>query len=135
MPKIAKFWFAACLRIMDAPDLHDELNVVLGVPTFSHKKGEPNDDPVATKPWQNSIWSIESPLPEHRDLGEHLCWLEEFTRPHTAYLRDLITRRAARVDIYMSYRCSDDHRGFGLDPEQLDLFVRLGVRFELSIMT
>lgn len=137
MPKAppAQFWFAAALRIMDAPDLHDELTSLLGPPTYSHRKGELNDSPQATRPWQNSIWSVESPLPEQRDLGEHLGWIADFALPHADYLRDLIARRAARVDIYMSYHCSEDHRGIGLDPERLEVFVRLGVRFELSIMT
>lgn len=137
MPKLRKpkFWFNASLRIHNAPDFHEEITERLGSPTHCHKKGEPKPkNPPARNPWPNDIWIRESPLPEKRDIGDHLGWIADFARPHTTYLRRLI-RRGARIDIYMSY-CSDhDHCGFGIDPQHLELFVRLGIRLEVSVMT
>ena len=135
MPKSTKpkFWFNASLRIHEAPELHEEIAARLGTPTHCHRKGEPKESP-GRHPWPNDIWIRESPVPERRDIGEHLAWIADFARPHTTYLRRLI-RRGARIDIYMSY-CSDhDHCGFGLDPQHLEIFVRLGIRLEVSIMT
>ena len=77
---------------------------------------------------------IKSPLPERRDIGEHLAWVAEFARPHATYLRKLV-RRDVRIDIYMTYCCDYEHCGIGLGPEQLEIFTRLGIRMEISILT
>ncbi|MBI2516616.1 MAG: DUF4279 domain-containing protein [Opitutae bacterium] len=135
MPKSPKpkFWSGASLRIHDAPELHDEISARLGPPSASHKKGELRS-PTSKRPWPNDIWMKDSPLPERRDIGEHLAWIAKFARPHSAYLRRLI-RRGARIDIYLSYRCDHDHCGIGLAPEHLEIFTRLGIRMEVSILT
>ena len=132
-PQKPKFWFNASLRIHDAPDLHDEITARLGTPTEYHKKGDERT-PKSKRPWPNDIWMRNSPLPERRDIGEHLAWVAEFARPHATYLRRLI-RRGVRIDIYMTYCCDHEHCGFGLAPEHLDIFTRLGIRMEVSIMT
>ena len=130
-----KFWFNASLRIHDAPEFHDDLTARLGRPTHCHKKGEPKPkSPPAKHPWPNDIWIRESPLPEKQDIGDHLGWIADFARPHSNYLRRII-RRGARIDIYMSYRSDHDHCGFAIDPQHLELFVRLGIRLEVSVMT
>jgi hypothetical protein len=77
---------------------------------------------------------MESPLPERRDIDEHLAWVATFARPHAAYLRRLI-RRGARIDIYMSYRCDHEHCGIDLAPEHLEICTRLGIRMGISILT
>ena len=135
MPKSTKpkFWSSASLRIHDAPQLHEEITARLGTPSECHKKGDMRS-PASKRPWPNDVWMMDSPLPERRDIGEHLAWVADFARPHTTYLRRLI-RRGARIDIYMSYRCDHDHCGIGLDPEHLEIFTRLGIRMEVSILT
>jgi hypothetical protein len=128
-----KFWFSASLRIMNAPERHEEITSRMGQPSHCHTKGDSDPD-RAGKLWKNSIWYRESPLPEQQDIGDHLAWVADFAAPHEDYLRQLIAD-GARIDIYMSY-CSDhDHCGFGLDPKHLEIFVRLGIRFEVSVMT
>ena len=135
MPKSTKpkFWFSACFRIHDVSELHGEITKRLGAGSECHKKGDLRSA-TSKRPWPNDIWIKESPLPERRDIGEHLAWVAEFARPHTSYLRRLV-RRGARMDVYMSYRCDHDHCGFGLAPEHLEIFTRLGIRMEVSILT
>ena len=132
-PVKPKFWSGASLRIHDAPKLHDEITARLGTPSECHQKGDVRS-PASKRPWPNDIWMMDSPLPERREIDKHLAWVAEFARPHSAYLRRLI-RRGARIDIYMSYRCDDEHRGIGFDPEHLEIFIRLGIRMEVSILT
>lgn len=128
-----KFWFNALFRIMDAPERHEEITSRLGPPSHCHAKGDPDPD-RAGKFWKNSIWYRESPLPEQQDIGDHLAWVAGFASPHENYLRQRISD-GARIDIDVS-SCSDhDHCGFGLDPKHLEIFVRLGIRFEVSVMT
>jgi hypothetical protein len=131
--KASRFWFGACLRIHDVPDLHDEITARLGKPSECHKKRDLRPS-SSKRAWPNDIWMRESPLPEWRDIGEHLAWVAELARPHVAYLRRVI-RRGARMDIYMTYCCDHEHCGFGLSPEHLEIFTRIGMRFEVSIMT
>jgi hypothetical protein len=131
--KKPSFWFNASLRIHDAPDFHDKITNRLGTPTECHKRGELASS-VSGRRWPNDIWMVESPLPERRDISEHLAWAGEFARPHVRFLRSLI-RRGARIDIYMTYCCDHEHCGFGLPPEHLDIFTRLAIRMEVSIMT
>ncbi|RYD71602.1 MAG: DUF4279 domain-containing protein [Verrucomicrobiaceae bacterium] len=127
------FWCRASLRIMDAPQCHEEVNSVLGSPSHCHVAGELASEESGRR-WKNSIWIRESSVPEERELHEHLAWIVDFASPHEAFLRRLADE-GARIDVYMSYACSDDHRGFGFDPEQLEFLVRLGIRMEVSIMT
>lgn len=118
---------------MGVPERHEEITVRLGDPSHCHVAGD--QDPARPgKSWKQSVWLRESPRPEQEDIGEHLAWIAEFARRDEDFLRQLIAA-GARVDIYISY-CSDhDHCGFGLDPQHLEIFVRLGIRLEVSIMT
>lgn len=84
--------------------------------------------------WQNSIWILESALPEERELHEHLRWVVSRARPHLRYLRELVAS-GVRVDVYLWYSCNEDHRGFGFDPEDLGFFAEAGIRLEVSVMT
>ena len=127
------FWFGASLRIHGRPELHAEITERLGTPSECHKKGEIRSDPTG-RTWPNDIWMIESPLDERCDISEHLAWIDTFARPHMTYLRRLI-RRGARIDVYMSYRSTEDHCGFGLPPERLEFIARLGVPLEVSVLT
>ncbi|MFZ4693791.1 MAG: DUF4279 domain-containing protein [Verrucomicrobiia bacterium] len=131
--KLPKFWFSASLRIHDVPEYHEQITARLGLPSECHKKGDPKSPP-GKHPWPNDIWMRNSPLPERRDIAEHLAWVSNFARPHLRYLRHLI-RRGARIDVYMSYSCDHEHCGFGLAPKHLAIFTRLGIRMEVSIMT
>jgi hypothetical protein len=118
---------------MDAPHLHDEIIAILGEGTDHHKKG----DPVPArdgKHWKNDIWMIETPISEQEDISEHLRWLVGYIEPHEEQIKSWISR-GARADFYFSYCCDHDHCGFGLPPDLLDVFPRLGLRLAVSIMT
>jgi hypothetical protein len=129
----ARFRFSACLRIKDVPHLHAEIIDQLGPGTENHKEGDVRQlEPL--RKWRNSIWIMSAPVAEEEDLGKHLGWVSGFAKTHERFLRDLMSR-GAKIDIYMSYACSDDHRGFGLAPELLEIFPKLGIRFEMSVMT
>ena len=129
----ASFWSSASLRIMDVPELHSEIIEALGDGSFHHIAGDTRSENSLRK-WRNSIWSIEAPLPETMEIHDHLKWMSDYALQKESFLLSL-KRRGARIDIYMSYACDDDHRGFGLDPSLLEVFVRLGIRFEMSIIT
>lgn len=128
-----KFWCGASLRIMNVPQWHQEASDVLGAPSYCHSIGDVDPDRTGRR-WKNSIWMRQASVPEERELHEHLAWIVEYASPHEAFLRKLIGE-GARIDIYMSYACNDDHRGFGFDAKHLELFVRLGIRMEVSVMT
>ena len=127
------FWSRACLRIMDVPEMHDEIIENLGQGTFHHKAGDIRLT-VPLRRWKNNIWCIEAPVPKNMEIHHHLKWVSDFALKNESYLKSL-KARDARIDIYMSYACDEDHRGFGLDPELLEVFVRLGIRFEMSVLT
>jgi hypothetical protein len=118
---------------MDAPQLHDEIIATLGSGTECHKRGDAIPD-RAGKTWKNDIWEIEAPIPEEVDIAIHLKWLSEYALKHEEQIRRWM-QAGARVDLYFSYCCDHDHCGFGLDPELLSVFPKLGIRFEMSIMT
>ena len=118
---------------MDAPHLHEEIEALLGDGTDNHKQGDPVPDREG-KIWKNDIWLIETPIPEEEDIAEHLRWLVNFVLPHEDRIKEWISR-GARADFYFSYCCDHDHCGFGLPPDLLEVFPRLGIRFEVSIMT
>ncbi len=133
MSDTATFRFSACLRIMGVPHLHAEIIEQLGPGTESHKEGDVRQlEPL--RRWRNSIWINSAPIAEKEDIAKHLGWVANFASAHEQFLRDLISK-GAKIDIYMSYACSDDHRGFGLDPHLLEIFPKLGIRFEMSVMT
>ncbi len=127
------FWFRASLRIKDAPHLHQEIIARLGEGSECHQAGDRQHSNPKRR-WPNDIWLISDPLDEKEELGAHLEWVTDFAELHEEFLRSLINRGAI-IDIYVSYRCDQDHRGFGLDPRLLSVLVRLGIRFEMSIMT
>ena len=128
-----KFWFNGSMRIMDAPNLHDEIIQVLGEGSECHKKGSPLPKNKNRK-WPNDIWLINTPIPEEMDIAEHLKWLCEFVQPYEEQIKEWI-EQGAQIDFYFSYCCDHDHCGFGLPADLLDIFPRLGIRMEVSIMT
>jgi hypothetical protein len=133
MSSEAKFRFSACLRIKGVPHLHAEILENLGSGTESHKEGDvAQAEPL--RRWRNSIWIMSAPVAEEEDIAKHLGWVSSFASEHEKYLKELISK-GAEMDIYMSYACSEDHRGFGLDPHLLEIFPKLGIRLEVSVMT
>lgn len=132
METINKHWFRATLRIKDAPHLHEDIKRILGEGTECHKRG----DPVPNKPgkrWSNDIWIVRARTPDEAEPTEHLKWIAEFVRPHEEQIKQW-AENGAKIDIYLSYACSNEHTGFGLSPEALSMFVRINVPLEVSIV-
>ena len=116
---------------MDAPELHGEISLTLGDPTECHHRGEEKYDRPG-RYWSNDIWVVNSPLPERSEIHDHLGWLCDFVEPHEDKLRIWMSS-GARIDMFFTYSCSDEVRGFGVSPELLSVFSRLGIRMEVSI--
>ena len=131
-PDETAFWSSAALRVMDVPELHSEIIAALGEGTHHHKIGDIRST-TPLREWKNSIWAIEAPVPDTYEVHHHLKWISDYALNNELFLKSL-KARGARIDIYMSYACDEDHRGFGLEPSLLEVFVRLGIRFEMSVM-
>jgi Domain of unknown function (DUF4279) len=128
----SKYLYDASLRIMDVPSKHEEITATLGIqPTKCHKAGDIN--PKINKPWKNSIWAIDSPLPKDVDFNKHLRWIAELIAPHETFLRNL-KDQGARMDLYCGYMTDSIHSGFVVDAESLVLPARLGISFGVSVM-
>ena len=128
-----QFWFSACLRIKDAPELHGEIIENLGHGSEHHKKGDIVPE-APDKTWSNSIWIMDAPVPEEEDISKHLKWISDYAYANIDSLKNLIEQNA-NIDIYIAYCCDHDHCGFGLDPDLLKIFNDLGIRLEVSIIT
>ncbi len=118
---------------MDAPHLHEEIMLALGEGDECHRKGDDIPEEPG-KTWKNDIWFIKTPISERDEIPEHLKWLCEFIQPHEDKIQRWISE-GARVDLYFSYACNDNHRGFCISGDRLSVFSRLNIPFEISIMT
>jgi hypothetical protein len=120
-------------RVMNAPQLHDEIEKALGPATHSHTAGSEKVERPG-KFWKNDIWILDSPLPKERQIHEHLKWLSDFLTPHEPVIARWISQ-GAKVDLFFSYSCSDNGRGFGVPGKYLGIFDRLDIPFEVSVAT
>ena len=106
---------------------------ILGSATHMHECGDLKPESPQAR-WKNSIWFVDSPLPEENDVRAHLEWLITWLAPDIVFVRDLVSKGVA-LDVYVSYSCNDDHRGFRLEASQLEFFGELKIPLEISIMT
>jgi hypothetical protein len=118
---------------MNAPHLHEEIVALLGHGTECHCKGDEHPNRPG-RHWGNDIWIQDSRVPERNEIADHLRWLSDFIRPHEPVLQAWI-KQGARIDLYFSYCCNEDHRGFGIPGDLLGVFSRLKIPLEVSIMT
>ena len=62
------FRFSASLRVMEAPELHHEIEAETGLkPSKVHCKGDLKY-PGKSYVWKNDIWMLESPLDRELEL-------------------------------------------------------------------
>jgi hypothetical protein len=73
-------------------------------------------------------------LPKAKQIHEHLKWLSDFLTPHEPAIARWISQ-GAKVDLFFSYSCSEDDRGFGVPGKSLGIFHRLDIPFEVSVVT
>lgn len=120
----------ACLRIMGKGLDLNEITRHLGIePTYSHKEF---DLGRFRRPYTQDMWSLDSPLENHRELNSHLRWLAKILKPHHAYLRSL--RKTAKMDIFCSYTQIGQDGGLSIAPKSLSIITELNIRLEISII-
>jgi hypothetical protein len=122
---------SATLRILDAPDLHEEITLKTGMqPSHAHKIGEEKTPGAA---WDNSIWMLESPLGPQAEISEHLEWLWRQVRPHVSYFKGLKTS-GVKLDIFCGFRTDTDTGGFSIEPSALAIVTELQIPIEVSVI-
>ena len=121
--------FSAGFRIMNAPELHDEMSKIIK-PTIVHKKGEKRYKNIT---WNNDIWGIKSPLPKEKSLAEHILWIWEQIKPHINYFMDL-KKKGVEMDLFCSFTTDSDQDGFTLDARTYEFINKLQLNIEFSII-
>jgi len=125
------FRFSASLRVMEAPELHHEIEVVTSLkPSQVHCKGDLKY-PGKSYVWENDIWMLDSPLDRKLELTDHLNWLWNTIKPHSAYFKSLL-ENGIHVDVFCGYRSDCDHAGFEVQPDALEIFTKLHIPFGVS---
>lgn len=121
----------AGLRIMGVGLNLAAISHNLGIdPTYSHKEG----DHINSREKQNQdMWILDSPLDKKKSLDEHLRWLVKHLSNHYDYLKSL--KPVAKIDIFCSYTSEGEQAGFSLSPKSLSVFVELGIKLELSLIS
>ena len=123
--------FSASLRVMDAPEIHEEISSKLKS-SHEHKKGEVRELKL-NKRWENSVWILKSPLPKTDSLTKHLEWIWETIKPHIEYFKSLIDANI-NIDIFCSYTSDCDNGGFELKPQVYEMLATLKVQIGFSII-
>lgn len=127
------FAYSASLRVMNAPELHNEISKITGIePSECHCIGDIANVKSGRK-WENDIWIISSPLSKYKDLTEHLRWLQKKIKPHFKYFKMLI-KKGVKIDIFCGYSSDCDTAGFCIKPEALEIFVELEIPLEVSVI-
>jgi hypothetical protein len=81
--------------------------------------------------WHNSLWFLESPLGENRNLNDHLAWLLDQLEPKIPVLNTL--SQSHRVDLFCGFSSGSGQGGFVLDSSTLARLGRLGVPLVLDL--
>jgi Domain of unknown function (DUF4279) len=123
--------YSASLRIFgDALDF-DEITRTLRIePTGTYRKGTRKGQ--RSPPYSHDMWTLSPNLPEERPLAEHIDALWAAIRHGEDYLRELKT--IATVDVFLGYRSNIDTAGVEIPHRCLEMFVRLEIPLELSIV-
>jgi hypothetical protein len=104
-----------------------EITAVIGIsPTREYEKGDiisrKSPKPVRR---QNSMWMIESGLPESADIEDHILSLCDKIQPCSEALNSL--RSDCDVDIFCGYFSESGQAGFSLSNQVLGRVVSLGL--------
>jgi len=122
---------SASLRVMDAPELHDEITRKTGIePSHCHKKGEAR---LPNGTWENSIWMIESPLGPEAEMSAHLQWLWQQVAPQVSVFKELKASGVA-LDVFCGFRTDTDTGGFSNQPKALSIVTELEIPIEVSVI-
>ncbi len=127
-------WFAASLRISGDTLQPEDIDRILGLkPTRIHRRGEPRGrhGKSAETHWSHSLWSLESPLGEGRDLAEHLKWLLDALEPRVSVLKKLAEQY--RIDLFCGFSSRSGQGGLVLDAAILRRLAGLGIPITLDL--
>ena len=127
--------FSATLRIMNAPEIHDEIEKTTGIkPTHVHVRGDiAFRGTKKVRLWENDLWSLKSPLDGALELSRHLDWLWDTIEPHADYFQDL-AEKGVKMDVFCGYRSDSDEGGFSLTSSALQIVQKLGISVEFSVI-
>ncbi len=127
------FSYSASLRVKNAPELHDEISDFTGLePSECHYRGDIANLNSGRK-WNNDIWTYKSNLSESNDLTDHLIFLWNAIEPYSDYFKTLIDK-GVDIDVFCGYSSDCDHAGLSIKPEAFEIFQKLKIPFELSII-
>ena len=128
----AKFWYHVSFRVRNAGLFHDKLTTLLGVPTHCHKK----EDGIFEKPQEKrkyDMWVISKEEDGNDDLIGQMSFLENLISCNKDFLKEL-HNNGIYMDIFLSYDCSEEGLGFGIDAKYLQCFSECGISLQVSIL-
>jgi hypothetical protein len=133
MKSAGYFHFCASFRIIDAAQVHAEINSRLGLkPSSTTLRGDPLRE-LPDRTASHDMWVLDSPIPEESPFSEHLAWLDQQLRPHLEFLRSL-RERGISMDIFLGYRTDHDCSQFQILPGRTDIASAIGVPLNVSII-
>ena len=122
------FEYSATLRVHGASLPFEEIATTLGVPaTHVHRAGEQSR---LKRAYKEDAWHFTAPVPEEKELTEHLRHLWTVVQPHVDYL----TRLNATVDVFCGYRSNKGASSFTVEPDALHIFTALGAPLIVSVI-
>lgn len=92
-------WAKASLRVFSDAVSIEDISALLGVAaSHSYRKGQPVSSRNEKVLRHESVWLLDSPLADSKDLTSHLEWLLDFIEPRLHVIRSLQT--ACHVDLF-----------------------------------
>ncbi len=126
-----RFSYSAGLRIFgEIDDLEDISQRLDLIPCHVHRRGEKCS--VRAKAYKHDMWIYEAPVAGDLPLGQHLAVLWAAVRRNKDYLLSL--KQQCTVDVVCSYMTDCGTGGFEVAPEDLVIFIELGVPFGVSVI-
>jgi len=121
--------YGASFRIIGEDLPFEEIESTLGfVATYKHRKGNKRGTHVL----EDDRWTLESPLSEDKELGEHLEWLWSKLLSQKQYLVGLKDKH--HLDVFAGYRSDCDHCGTVISAQGMKICYEFDIPLELSIV-
>jgi hypothetical protein len=123
------FEYKASFRIFGHELPIEEIERTLPVfPVYKHRRGEIHGSSI----YKDDMWRLDSPLSEHRPIGEHLDWLWLQLKPHKPFLLKL--KQNHKIDVFVGYESNCDMAGVEIPIESMSIYYELAIPFGLSII-
>ena len=125
-------WSRACLRVFSDILEPEDIGRRLGLTASrSHRKGAPRSSRV-TLTWNESLWSLQSPLSQRHGIADHVQWLLDTLEPKTDSLTELL--KYCRIDLLCGFSSGNGQCGVQLDPLVLKRLARLTIPFVIVVL-